>query len=194
MHKKMVIATRNKGKLTEYEHMLQPLGFEIFSLFDFSVPDIPETGETFFENARIKALAMRQHTRELILADDSGLVVDALGGAPGVHSKRYSEAGTDDANNEKLLQELAVHHDRRARFIAVIVLVLPSGEIRAFNGELPGYIHTECVGELGFGYDPLFLPVGRTETLAELGPAVKNRLSHRARALRQLLDYLQAES
>lgn len=194
MHKKMVIATRNKGKLAEYEYMLQPLGYELFSMFDFPVPEVIETGKTFLENARLKAEAMRQHTREMILAEDSGLIVDALGGAPGVYSSRYSKAGTDIGNNEKLLAELASHHDRRARFVAVIVLIQASGEMRVFQGELPGYIHTECSGELGFGYDPLFIPIGHTETLAELGPNTKNRLSHRARALRQLLDYLQAES
>lgn len=194
MQKKLVIATRNKGKLAEYEHMLKPLGFELFSMFDFPMADVRETGKTFLENARLKAQAMRRYTKEMILADDSGLIVDALGGAPGVFSSRYSKAGTDTANNEKLLTELASHHDRRARFVAVIVLVLPSGEQRVFEGELPGYIHTECSGELGFGYDPLFIPIGHIETLAELGPSKKNRLSHRARALKQLLDYLEAES
>jgi XTP/dITP diphosphohydrolase len=188
--KKIAIATRNEHKLREYQSMLEHLKFEVFSLVDFPIKDIEETGETFFENARIKAKALRKHTNIMVLADDSGLEVDALGGRPGIHSKRFSDEGTDDANNQKLLDLMSNQFDRTARFVTAVCVIDESGNTKRFEGELHGYIHTACEGEHGFGYDPLFIPVGYNKTLAELGDDVKNRISHRARCLHKVLDYL----
>ncbi|MFH5882109.1 RdgB/HAM1 family non-canonical purine NTP pyrophosphatase [Liberiplasma polymorphum] len=191
--KKIIIATKNKGKLLEYEKILQPLGFEVFSLFDFDLEEIQETGDTFLKNALLKAHAVRKHTTEMVLADDSGLEVAALNNAPGVHSKRYSNEGTDLANNLKMLETMKHEYNRQAKFVTMIVLIDKSGHIESFKGELHGYIHTALEGDEGFGYDPLFIPVGYTKTLAELGFDAKNKISHRARALQKVVDYLAKE-
>ncbi len=187
--KNIVVATKNKHKLREYEDILVPHGFDVFSLFDFPLDEPEETGRDFLENALIKARALRRATKEPVIADDSGLEVFALDARPGVMSKRYAKEGSDRANNEKLLAEMQHHHDRRARFVTVIALLEKDGTHRFFSGELHGYIHTETAGETGFGYDPLFIPVGHTRTLAELGSRMKNKISHRARALQKLLDH-----
>ena len=189
---KIVIASSNKGKLKEYESLLKPLGFEIFSLFDFPDLNIIESGTTFSENALLKAKALKKRTNELVLADDSGLEVTALNNRPGVYSKRFSKEGTDHANNLKLLDVMEKEADRSARFITVIVLLDKDHREHYFKGILEGYIHTKTEGNNGFGYDPLFIPAGYHQTLAELDITVKNKISHRAKALRKVLDYLQS--
>ncbi len=187
----LVIATHNAHKLDEYRLLLEPLKIEVYSLADFHIDEIKETGETFAHNARLKARAVKKHTDMLVLADDSGLEVEALHGLPGVHSKRYSAAATDQANNAKLLQAMSQATNRAARFVAVVCLIDEAGEEHLFEGELHGYIHTAEAGNGGFGYDPVFIPVGHTATLAELGMATKNKLSHRARVLRKVLHFLE---
>ena len=188
--RKIVIATHNEHKLREYQVMFEHLKFEVFSLNDFPCDAIPETEETFFDNAKLKAKAVKNETDYMVLADDSGLIVEALDGLPGVHSKRFSETETDAANNEKLLDLMRNEYDRSARFVTAVCVIDEDGTTHRFEGELHGYIHTACVGEEGFGYDPLFIPVGYTKTLAELGMDVKNKISHRARCLQKVIDYL----
>ena len=185
-----MIASKNKGKLKEYEAMLKPLKFELFSLFDFPELNIIESGATFEENALLKAKSLRRKTKEMIIADDSGLEVEALNNKPGVFSKRFSKEGTDEANNAKLLKLMENEISRKARFVSVIVLLKSDGEVHYFKGVLEGYIHTVSIGEQGFGYDPIFLPSGYTQTLAELDLSVKNKISHRAKAFKKVLDYL----
>lgn len=158
-----------------------------------SLPAVEETGTTFLENATLKAVEISRAVPGLVLADDSGLEVDALGGAPGVYSARYAgEDGNDALNNRKLLDELADVGDgeRGARFRCVIVLAENGGVLAHFEGAVEGAMLGELHGEGGFGYDPLFVPEGYDQSFAELGDAVKNSLSHRARAMEKVCRWL----
>lgn len=194
---KIIFATNNAHKLEEMRSILGS-GFQVVSLADIGChDDIPETGQTLEENARQKAQYVCSHYQLPCFADDTGLEVEALGGEPGVHSARYAE-GTDhdsEANMQKLLSKLQGHADRQARFRTVIALIEKQPETgewteRLFDGIVKGQITTEKHGEQGFGYDPIFQPEGYGETFAQLGPDVKNAISHRARAVRKLVSYL----
>jgi len=193
----LVVATLNQGKLEEIRQLLDDLPFQLYALADFSdVKSVPETGETFIENASLKAAGYAKQTGWLTLADDSGLEVDALGGAPGVLSARYAgEAASDAARINKLLAELSgvAVENRTARFVCAIAIANSEGSIlNVSTGTCEGRIDLASHGEHGFGYDPVFIPNGYTSTFAELAPSVKNRISHRARALQGALDYLRA--
>lgn len=178
---KLLIATQNKGKQKEILQMVQDLDFEcVFPDGDF---DVEETGETFEENAFLKAKAFSEKYGMMALADDSGLVVNALNGRPGVYSKRYGDNDLD--RNTKLLLEMENHQDRSAYFIAVMCLY-GEGVDQCFEGKVEGSIAQEIRGKEGFGYDPIFIPEGYEKTFAELGQDVKNTLSHRARALEKV--------
>lgn len=181
----IVLATRNRHKLEEIRAILGEPGLAWRSALDFpDVPDVIEDGDTFEANAGKKALALARATGCLALADDSGLEVDALGGAPGVYSARYAGEPADyAANNAKLLRELAGRTDRAARFRCVLALAHPDGRVRFVEGRCEGRIIDRLRGANGFGYDPLFVADGFAETFAEMDAAVKNRISHRARAL-----------
>lgn len=189
--KKIVFATNNPNKLREIREILGQQ-FEVVSLAEIGChEDIPETGNTLEANALQKAQYICDHYHIDCFADDTGLEVKALGGAPGVHSARYAE-GTDhnsEANMQRLLSELEGQANRQARFRTVIALIL-DGQTRLFEGVVEGRIDTEKHGQGGFGYDPLFIPDGYNESFAVLGEAVKNQISHRARAVKQLADYL----
>ncbi len=187
----IVIATKNKGKLREFRSILADAYDDILSLADFdNIPDIEETGLSFRENALIKAKATSDFLAMDAIGDDSGLVVDALGGAPGIYSARYAgEGASDDGNNEKLLSELKGEKNRNARFVCCIALVLTDGTQEFFEGECSGQIIQEKRGQSGFGYDPVFYVSQYGKTLAELGPDIKNRISHRAIASGKLLSY-----
>lgn len=191
---KIVIASRNMGKIEEYREMLRDLPLEIVSLIEFSdLPEIQETGSTFRENALLKARATAAAVGQMALADDSGLEVDYLQGAPGVFSSRYAGSGkNDEANNKKLLEALrGVPLDkRRARFRCVIAIVTPQGKEFLSEGVCEGKITFRPSGTKGFGYDPLFLIPSLEKTFAELGSDVKNRISHRAQAMRAMRDVL----
>ncbi len=188
--RRLVLAMRNEGKLREVRQLLAGLELEIVDLSSYpEAPDIPEEGTTFAANAREKALITAGHTGEWSLADDSGLEVEVLGGAPGVRSARYAGVhGDDQANIKRLLLELKdVPSDRRgARFVCALALALSGGRVLTAEGECQGRIGYGPKGENGFGYDPVFfLPeVGRM--MAELSEEEKNRLSHRARAIRKI--------
>ncbi|GIW03550.1 MAG: non-canonical purine NTP pyrophosphatase [Thermomicrobiales bacterium] len=179
----IVLATSNPGKIAEFRKLL-PGSVHVVSLDELGIVLPPETGQTFAENAIAKALSAAQQSGMLAIADDSGLEVDVLGGAPGVRSARYAgEAGNDAANRARLLAELeGVPPERRtARFRCVVALASPDGLIAWEEGVCEGSIATEPAGTFGFGYDPIFLlPDGRT--MAELPPGEKNTISHRARA------------
>jgi XTP/dITP diphosphohydrolase len=190
----MVLASRNGGKIREIEALLKGAGITLLTLNDYpSLPETVEDGASFLENALKKARAVAQATGETALADDSGLEVDALGGAPGIHSARYAgEPAHDGRNIAKLLQALgAVPAPRRqARFRCVLVLCRPDGQYEAFEGLWPGEIAEKPSGHGGFGYDPVFYLRDLGMTVAELAPEVKNRLSHRARALEKMKERL----
>ena len=198
---KIVFATNNKNKLSEIREILGS-GFEVMSLAEIGChEDIPETGDTLLDNAVQKARYVFEKYGYDCFADDTGLEVDALGGEPGVHSARYAE-GTDhdsNANMDKLLGKLGDETHRTARFRTVIALLQKqqSGEsagegsvLHIFEGKVEGSIIKEKRGAEGFGYDPIFMPEGYDKTFAELGLDIKNQISHRARAVKKLADYL----
>ena len=193
----LLIATRNEGKTAEFRKLFGKLGYEVENLNDYpDLPEVAETGMTFEENARLKAETISKLTGKMVLADDSGLQVDVLGGLPGVWSARFAGVGaTDDENNIKLLHELAMVFDikdRSAHFHTTLVVASPDKESLVVEADWPGYIAHEPKGENGFGYDPLFL-VGETgKTSAELTIDEKNAQSHRAQAVQKLLEVFPA--
>ena len=194
---RLLIATRNEGKTKEFRQIFEQMGFEVENLNDYpDLPEVAETGMTFEENARLKAETISQLTGKMVLADDSGLMVDILGGLPGVWSARFAGVGaTDLENNAKLLHELAMVFelkDRSAKFHTTLVVASPGKESLVVEADWPGYINFEPKGENGFGYDPLFL-VGETgKTSAQLTLEEKNQQSHRALAVKKLVEVFPA--
>jgi XTP/dITP diphosphohydrolase len=193
----LVIATFNKGKLQELRELLAKLPFVISDLEGFpSIQPVPEPGETFIQNASLKASGYARQTGLLTLADDSGLEVDALSGAPGLLSARYAHEGASDAERTtKLLSELTHVQGaaRTARFISAVAVANRDGKIiHVSNGTCEGRIAEAPHGTNGFGYDPVFIPAGFDRTFAELQPVVKNRISHRARALSGAAEFLRS--
>jgi XTP/dITP diphosphohydrolase len=190
----LILATRNEGKVRELGAMLSGLDVYVTSLADHpEVPEIIEDGQTFLENARKKARAVVEITGRMALADDSGLVVEALGGAPGVNSARYAgRQGDYKANNEKLLVEMADVPDgeRGAAFVCTMVLARPGGEEWDVEGRCEGEIIREYRGSGGFGYDPLFYVPEEGLTMAELPMGRKNEISHRGKALARIKEIL----
>ncbi len=187
----LMVASRNPGKLQEIESFFSESGSHDLTLqmLPEEFPEIEEDAATFAGNAIKKAVVAAITTRRWCLADDSGLEVDALDGAPGVRSARYAgEPGNDAANNRKLLQALHDCTQRSACFRCVLAISAPSGKAQIVEGKCAGSIAVTPRGDQGFGYDPLFIPEGYDHTLAELGPPVKNRISHRAVALRQAVE------
>jgi XTP/dITP diphosphohydrolase len=184
---KIVIATRNRGKLAELRRILDGLGVELCSAEDLSLPEFIETGDSFVQNALGKARAAVKASGLPALADDSGLVVDGLNGEPGVRSARYAGPQADDQENLRLLlQRLRSLPNRSAQFVCVAVLVAPDGREWTAEGRIDGHIVDEPRGNGGFGYDPIFQPVGELRTTAEMSPAEKDAISHRGRAFRAL--------
>jgi len=198
----IVLATRNEGKLREIRELIKGLEVEILSLKDIpEVPVIRESGSSFRENALMKAEAIASFTKKVTIADDSGLEVDFLNGNPGVYSARFAgENANDDANNEELLIRLkgVPLSKRGATFRCVIAVVSPEGKEDIAEGECRGIIQFEGRGEFGFGYDPLFFVPEYGKTFAELPPEIKNKISHRAKAMEKLRvvlkEYLKMQS
>ncbi len=192
----LVVATRNAGKLKEIRRLLESQGFRILGLEAFpDAPEVVEDGDTFAENAVKKAQAIAQFTALPCLADDSGLVVDALQGRPGVHSARFSGADADDqSNNRKLLEAMArvPKSQRQASFCCVMAMCMPGQSPRLFAGRVDGLILEQERGAGGFGYDPLFWLPDYSCTMAELPLDTKNQVSHRGQALHQLVNFLTA--
>ena len=188
---RLLIATTNAGKINEYRLLLEGVGADVVGLRDLRLDlDVAETGATFGENARLKARAYAEATGLWTLADDSGLCVDVLNGAPGVFSARYGP--TDQTRVERLLNEMrSVPEEKRtARFVCAIVLAEPAGSTRAFEGVCEGRIARQPSGSNGFGFDPVFYLPDLAQTMAELPIAVKNQISHRARAAAQARAWL----
>ncbi|MBK7843342.1 MAG: RdgB/HAM1 family non-canonical purine NTP pyrophosphatase [Bdellovibrionales bacterium] len=190
------VATENKGKLSEFKLLLDPLKLDIHSqseLSYFSPP--PENGDSFLANARIKTRALKALKKEFwVVGEDSGLEVEGLGNLPGIHSARYAGPKAGDRENvAKLLKmmELRSFTNRKARFKCVMVAYSPDGQEHVMEGLLQGELAKKATGTSGFGYDPVFIPEGQTKTIAELGLAFKNQVSHRAQALQQLVKILE---
>lgn len=190
---KLILASNNKDKLREFKEILEPLGFEIRSQREEGIDiEAEETGDTFFENSAIKARAVYDIAHTAVIADDSGLEVDYLGGEPGVYSARYGGEGVDDIGRCYLVLDKlkgVPDEQRTARFVAVISYIDDNGELYQFKGTIEGRIGYERRGEFGFGYDPIFM-VGNKST-AELTPEVKNKISHRGIALMMLKKFLE---
>lgn len=192
--KSVIIATKNQGKAKEFESLFAAKGYEIKTLLDFpDSPDVEETGTTFEENAIIKAEAISKEYKQLVIADDSGLIVDALDGRPGVYSARYAgEDKNDEANTNKVLSELkdVPENERTARFYCALAVASPIQETITVSGTIEGIITEQPMGENGFGYDPIFYVKELGKTTAELSKEEKNKISHRANALKALEDKL----
>lgn len=195
---KLVIATHNSGKLKEIQALLAPYGIECLSAGALGLPEPAETGTTFVENALIKARAAAEASQIPALADDSGLCVDALGGAPGVYTADWAEADVFEGGPrrdwymamgkvEGKLAELGPETPRDCHFACVLAIAWPDGENVVYEGRAPGTLTWPPRGTMGFGYDPVFVPVGDTRTFAELAPAEKHAISHRADAFAKLV-------
>jgi XTP/dITP diphosphohydrolase len=198
MEKIIVAATQNKHKIKEIDAITSQFGMKIVARDEAGVPkvDVVEDGETFEENSYKKAYEIMKLCGKITIADDSGLVVDCLDGAPGVYSERFAGVDCDDeANNRKLVELIkdVPFEERTARFVSVITMVFPDGETVVARGEVEGNLVLEKQGENGFGYDPLFVPVGYDRTFGEIEPEIKNKISHRANALVALKEKLEAK-
>jgi XTP/dITP diphosphohydrolase len=190
---RLVLATKNQGKLAELRRILSGLDVELVSAGDVALPDVEETGETFEENALLKARSAAAASGLACVSDDSGLVVDALGGEPGVRSARYAGGhGDDEANLRLVLERMSGVADRRARFVCVAALAAPDGREWTARGVLEGSLTAAPRGESGFGYDPIFVPLGEDRTTAEMTPGEKDAISHRGEAFRALRPAVQA--
>lgn len=192
----LVVATRNKKKLSEIRTLLAELDFKVLSIEDFpNVPDVIEDGQTFEENAKKKAIEITQATGYLTLADDSGLEIDYLDGQPGVYSARFAgKNATDEDRNNKVLELMrdVPTEARKARFRCAIAIARPDGYLKVVNGKCEGEIAFEARGNEGFGYDPIFIVTKYGKTYAELGMEIKNQISHRVLALKKAKDLLQS--
>jgi len=199
MSRQLLLATRNQHKLREVRELLSETDFEVISIADLSdIPEIIEDGDSFEANADKKARVLASLTGRTAIADDSGIEVDALDGAPGIYSARFagvSGPGADDANNRLLVEKLqdVAPAERTARYRCVLAIVTPTGEARYSSGSVEGRIVDEPAGSGGFGYDPHFLVEGDSQgrRMAELSPSEKNAISHRGKALRELLPLLE---
>ena len=189
---KIIFASHNNGKINEIREMLAPLGITVLSGNDLNLPDVEETGNTFEENAYIKALAAAKEQNIPCIADDSGLCVDAIGGRPGVYTARYAPERDYNKGMDKLLNEIAETRstNRSAHFSCVIVLAYPNGDYKSFEGRVDGSIASKKSGQAGFGYDPIFIPTGFNRSFAEFDSEEKNKISHRGRALQKFVEFL----
>ncbi|MDM5302754.1 XTP/dITP diphosphatase [Bacillus subtilis] len=194
--KEAIIATHNPGKVKEFKEILEPKGYDVKSLAEIGyTEEIEETGHTFEENAILKAEAVAKAVNKMVIADDSGLSIDNLGGRPGVYSARYAgEQKDDQANIDKVLGELKgiEKEQRTARFRCALAVSNPGEETKTVEGHVEGYIAEEPRGEYGFGYDPIFIVKDKDQTMAELTSDEKNKISHRADALKKLSKLLEA--
>ena len=192
--KSVIIATKNAGKAKDFEKILQPYGVTVKTLLDFpQIEDVEETGKTFEENAILKAEAISKKFNTMVIADDSGVMIDALDGRPGVFSARYAgEDKSDEANNDKVLEEMmdVPEKDRGAQFYCAIAAAQPGKSTITVNGVCEGSILFERRGTNGFGYDPIFFVSSIKKSMAELTPDEKNQISHRAAAMKKAGKYL----
>ncbi len=188
--KTVVLATNNSGKLREFQKLLS--GFNLLSLKDIGyAKEIVEDGKTFEENALIKAKTIALETKHIVIADDSGLEVEALNGAPGIYSARYANGHDDEANNSLLLQNLQGIENRKARYVCAICVYYPNGTYQMVRDTCEGEIIEDRRGENGFGYDPYFYIPNLKKTFAEISLEEKNKISHRAKAIKKVLGVLE---
>lgn len=190
---KIILATKNKGKVADFEKLTENMNIEVISFLDEEInfPDVVEDGETFEENSMKKALEIAKYTGMITVSDDSGLCVEALAGAPGIYSARYSgENATDSKNIDKLLEEMKniPQGERQAKFVSVVSIAKPDGTVQSFRGEVEGEIIFERKGTNGFGYNPVFFSYELQKTFGEATMEERVTVSHRARAFRELKE------
>lgn len=186
---RLVVASHNAGKVREIRELLASFGADVVSAGELGLPEPDETGTTFIANAELKALASARGSNLPSLSDDSGLAVAALNGAPGIYSARWAGAAKDfGAAMARIERELAGKADRRAKFVCALSLAWPDGHCETFEGEVHGHLEFPPRGTMGFGYDPIFVADGHTVTFAEMEPAAKHAISHRAAAFKQLVS------
>lgn len=195
--KKILIGTTNEGKVNDFKQLLENEQIQVLSLRDLdNAIDVEETGTTFAENAILKAETLSRYYNQIVIADDSGLEIEALNGKPGVYSARYAgEHKSDEDNINKVLSEMEgiPFHNRKAAFVCVLALAVPGQETKIFEGKCEGYITEKPKGNNGFGYDPIFYVPEKEKTMAELSLEEKNELSHRKRAIDKLKEYWEQE-
>jgi XTP/dITP diphosphohydrolase len=187
--RRILIATHNAGKFAEFRLLLEPLGYSVTSAGEMGLAEPEETGATFAQNAGLKAAAAAQASQMMALADDSGLCVAALDGGPGIYSSRFA-GGDYPAAFDKVIAACEARDEWRARFVCALALARPGGEVATYIGQADGVIAKTPDGASGFGYDPIFIPDGYEVSYAALGAEVKGRISHRGRALAQILAVL----
>ena len=191
---KVILASNNMGKIKEFREILKDMDIELVSMKEAGIKaDIVEDGTTFEENAKIKAQTVAQFTKDIVLADDSGLEVDYLNKEPGVYSARYMGENTSyTIKNQAILDRLkgVPKEKRTARFVCAIAAAMPNGDVLVTRETIEGYIGEKPAGSNGFGYDPIFIPEGYHKTFAELGDEIKNKISHRAQAVNKLCKFL----
>lgn len=193
--KQIMIATGNAHKVAEFKQMLEPLGYEVKSMLDLTETiEIEENGTSFSENALIKARALHKHLSIAVVSDDSGLAVNAMNGAPGIYSARFMGEDTSyEVKNHAIIEEVNRHEDRGAQFVCAIAYIEADGREHVFTGIVEGEIAQECIGKGGFGYDPIFYYPPYHTTLADVSEDMKNKVSHRGRALAQLTAYMEEQ-
>lgn len=199
MIKKLVIASHNAGKVREIDELVARLAVDVVSAADLNLPEPEETGETFHENAKLKSLAAAQASGLPALADDSGLVIPALGGAPGIYSARWAGEHKNFAMAMQRIEKELLEAEGRAQgsiahFTCVLSLAFPDGTEQAFEGRVDGYLTFPPRGERGFGYDPIFIPKGYDSTFAEMPAHKKHEMSHRADAFRKFVNWLERKA
>ena len=192
--KELIIASNNQGKIKEYKYILEPLGFNVLSQSEAGIDiEVEETGTTFEENSLLKAKAIYNLTHKNVIADDSGLEISYLNNEPGVYSARYKGIKTALERNKYVLEKLKDAADRSARFICTICYIDETGKNKMFKGIWPGRIAKKISGNNGFGYDPIFIGENQKVTTANLSENDKNKISHRARATKELVEYLKKQ-
>lgn len=190
--KKLMLVSYNRSKFYEYQQLMKDLPLELIPLDASFKGLLSEDGATFEANAQQKVRAIEPPSDTLLVAEDSGLMIEALNGEPGVHSRRFSGIDSDLTNNQKVLDLMQNQTHRHAKFVAVIAYLDAARVVHLFAGECPGFIHTQIAGDDGFGYDPIFIPQGQSQTFAELGRDYKRMHSHRHHAFKKLKKHLEA--
>ena len=192
---KLIIASKNEGKIKEYKEILEPFGYDVISQKEAGIDiEIPETGTSYRENALLKAEGIYKLTKTAVLSDDSGLSIDFLNGGPGLYSARFKSELSQKEKNQYILNEMKDTDNRKAKFVCSICFIFENGEQIEVQGICPGKISRKIEGERGFGYDPIFIPDGYDKTFSDIGQEEKNKISHRALAIKELIEKLKSKN
>ena len=192
---KLIIASNNEGKIKEYKEILELFGYDVISQKEAGIDiEIPETGTSYRENALLKAEGIYKLTKTAVLSDDSGLSIDFLNGGPGLYSARFKSELSQKEKNQYILNEMKDTDNRKAKFVCSICFIFENGEKIEVQGICPGKISRKIEGERGFGYDPIFIPDGYDKTFSDIGQEEKNKISHRALAIKELIEKLKSKN